>query len=237
MLGKTFPIKMQFGDNSITKTFQENEAWVANDIKSFEINENFNELKLGTVKLFERDTEEFLVENKSFKYKFDETSGLVIKFLSNPSTPSANLMGYDVTVSTGSEGQGFGVEIPVYSTTISAIPTIYDETFGICNYLDAEFNYIECITTLSDVTKMKIKLVSADPIIGGNIVLNFICGDTSFNQTVAVTTSKEYVEIILPTTLSGNLRIERLFNDVNDTLKDNNVVISAIITEIKVENA
>ena len=235
--GATFPLKTQFDGTSFSAEFHETSAWAADDVKTFLIQENYEELKNGTVKLFEKDSEGFLIENKSFKFKFDDSvSGLIIKFTSTPITDE-NFSGYDVTVKTGSDAQGGMIETPVYLTAVSAIPTVYDETYGTCNYLDSEINSIECITAMSDVIGLKLKVISADQLLGGNIVLKFICGGTAFTQTISVTTSKQWVDIVLPNPISGTLTIERMFNDVNDTLKDNGITISTIITDIKVENA
>lgn len=233
--GETFPIKMKFEGNSFSASFHDETAWAQNDEKTFLISENYDELKEGNVRLFENDADGFKIENKNFKYKFDDsTSGLIIKFTSTPST-GIDFESYDVTIKTGIDAQAYGVEKAVSSNLVSAIPSVYDSKYGTCNYLDSDISMIECITRLSDVNKMKLKLISADPLFGGNIVLRFICGQTGFTQTVKVTTSEEFVEIVLPSPISGTLTIERLYNDQNDTLKDNGIVISAILTGIKLE--
>lgn len=233
--GQTFPIKMKFEGNSFSTSFHDTTSFVQDDVKTFLITENYNELKNGNVKLFENDSQGFKVENKNFKFKFDDSvSGLIVKFMDNPITNS-DFSSYDVTIKTGVDVQAYGVETPVFSTTVSAIPTVYDSNYGTCNYLDSEISSIECLTRLSDVNKMKLKVVSADPLLGGNIVLKFMCGSTVFTQTISVANTEGTVDIILPNTISGTLIIERLYNDGNDTLADNGIVISAIITEIKVE--
>ena len=231
--GLTFPIKMKFEGNSFSASFHETTPFVQDTEITFLIEDNYEELKEGNVRVFENDTDGFKVENKNFKFKFDDsTNALIIKF---SAAPIADFESYDVTIKTGIDAQAYGVETPIYSSTVSAIPTVYDSTYGTCNYLDSDISSIECITRLSNVNKLKIKLISADPLYGGSIVLKFMCGSTVFTQAVSVTTSESVAEIIPPTTLNGTLIIERLYTDANDTLSDNGIVISAIITEINME--
>lgn len=233
--GQTFPIKMKFEGNSFSTSFHGTTPFSQDDIETFLITENYNELKEGNVRLFENDSQGFKIENKNFKFKFDDSvSGLIVKFMDAPITDS-DFASYDIIIKTGVDAQAYGIETPVFSTTVSAIPTVYDSNYGTCNYLDSEISSIECLTRLSDVNKMKLKVISADPLLGGNVVLKFMCGSTVFTQTVSVTTLEETVDIILPNTISGTLIIERLYEDGNDTLSDNGITISAIITEIKVE--
>lgn len=233
--GQTFPIKMKFEGNSFSTSFHVENDFTQNAISSFIINENYDELKEGNIRLFETDNQGFQIENKNFKFKFDDsTSGLIIKFMGSPITGD-ELSSYDVTIKTGIDAQAYGVETLIFSSTVSAIPTVYNPSYGTCNYLDSEFSSIECLTRLSNVNKIKLKVISADPLLGGNIILKFKCGSTVFTQTIAVTTEEELVDIVLPNMMSGTLIIERLYDNANDTLKDNGIVISAIITEIKVE--
>lgn len=232
--GQSFPIKMKFEGNSFSTAFHSTTAFAQDELKAFAITENYDELKEGDVRLFENDNQGFKIENKNFKFAFHPVSGLVVKFMEDPITNS-DFESYDITIKTGIAAQAYGVETPVFSTTVSAIPTVYDSNYGTCNYLDSEISSIECITRLSDVSKIKLKVISADPLIGGNAVLKFKCGSTVFTQAVSVTTSEQSVEIILPNIISGVLTIERLYEDANDTLSDNGITISAIITEIKVE--
>lgn len=263
--GYSFPIKMKFNENSpsaefiIERTSAESGQFVTytttkddqtfqrvliNITKSFEIDKDYIELKKGLVKAFAIDSNGYYNEISNFSYKFTDaaTTGekgtLDIKI--EDEDASSDITGVIVQIKTGMGGLSTTILNPTQSTLVSAIPSVYDDTYGTCNYLDDDISSIECLTKVSDIGVIKLKVVSADKNVTGSAVVTITC--ESFSQSFNidnVTGTEKLVTLELDSVISGTLLISRDLTSVNDTLKvtsgDETNVISLIITQIKVE--
>lgn len=193
----------------------------------------------GTVNVSLIDEDGFASVISNFKYKYDDsTNGIIIKI---DDKFIGLYSGLQVTIKLGGSASNVAsVPTPVYSMLISAIPSVYDSTYGVCNYLDDEIQTIECVTKLNDINVLKIKVVSSSPDKSGNIRIQLTCGSWSSGRlTIPATSTETWFEIPLDSKLNGTLVITRHYDDALDTLNDkiNGInAISAIITQIKVES-
>ena len=240
--GKTYPIHMRMSydvDDIISMNFPINDAWEANTGLRFDISENYKTLKeRGRVSVFEVDSSGYLTENRDFKYKFedvtDTTGQFVINFNSAPILEDAFVSG-NILIKVGGDIQIAAPEKQVYKTSISSIPSVNDSNYGICSYLDSNIDSIECLPRLLNVKKIRLKVVSADELYGGQVLLKFKCGEWTLEKVIDVTRFETYVDIDVIPPRSGSLSITRKWEAGADTLKVNDELISLIITEIIVE--
>lgn len=264
--GKTYPIQMKFDTSVPTAKFilnrsdfntsewgstlilnqQTNESYYSiNFSKTFIINEDFDLLKEGNVKAQYEDQDGYLHDLENFGYKFNESaSSLVVNVSGNFAIEFDKIV---ISIKLGTSNATIPtIPTPIYSTQVSAIPSVYDNVYGMCNYLDNEVEKIECLTKLSDVDVIKIKAVTASSDITGDVVLkfnispSFNSSSTTIEKVVSISANEAWQEIVLENPVNGILTISREWNDSRDTLKDTlnlDDVISLIITEIKVETS
>lgn len=135
-----------------------------------------------------------------------------------------------------------------YSLT-TALPTYYDETYGICNVLDDSNPRITCLTRLEKINKITLNVAHfAKASTTHDVVLNFKCGTMNISKTIRIEGNTDEVDVNFDSLLTGTLIIERDYNNDLDTLKEiiemsdqNGVyesiesVLSLCITEIKLE--
>ena len=130
-------------------------------------------------------------------------------------------------------------KMPVYSSNITAIPTVLNDTYGICNYLsrsqDALTNSINVLSRFSNVSRISLYVVSADENIDGNVTFNTKIGNFISQTTCYVSTEPSWVYITNTGSSSGEISINRISN--NDTLIDpvTGNGIDCIILGIRVE--
>lgn len=244
--GVTYPLKFQYKNDLIIKIAKD-EKYKALDTVEFALSSYsesvYQAVKNGFLSLTsfhnELDSDQNIINVwysniLNFSYSFnDDTRILTIKLLSDIPSNSDGIMltiGMD-----GSNSNALAVSTPLFSSTTGAIPTVYTEEFGICNLLDSKIPAITCLTKFEDVNGLALKVITSDETKIGNVELLFSCGTTSWSQVISVSTTEEWISINVPNQLTGTLVIQRNFNSSNDTLKDDDLVISMCITNIKME--
>jgi hypothetical protein len=240
--GFTYPLKFKFKNDILVKHEISFETTQIDEFLTIKLDgytdSLFEEASNGVVSVFFQDADGFLRNVSEFGYKFaaDETTleyNLLIKFFSEiPADAVKAIVSIQVNAN---NAMALAVATPVYSSQIAAIPSLYDEKLGICNILDESIPQITCNTKFENVNRMAIKVVSADSNVTGNIKLSFTCGSSSWVEIVPVGATEEWFELSLEDRLNGTMVITRIVDDVEDTLKDDDLVISAFITNIKVE--
>lgn len=169
-----------------------------------------------------------------FRYIFDDKARtLSVQILCETPGDSENIIAM-IEVD-GTNAMALAVASPVYSSSINAIPSVYDEEFGVCNLLDESIPQITCTTKFEDVNRLSLKLVSADSNVTGNVVLAFQCGEVSWEETITVTDKESWIELTPENRLTGTMVITRVYGSSFDTLKNDDLVISLCITNIKAE--
>ena len=126
---------------------------------------------------------------------------------------------------------GSKINVPVYSSFESAIPTVSDEVYGTCNYLSKTNSSLTNITLLSRFVNIKricLYVVSMDGNIG-NVSLNVKFGQNEVDKVINVSSIENWVYIENTQNSSGEIIITRV-SDNNDTLND-----ICIVTGIRVE--
>lgn len=236
--GFTYPLKFRYKNNLIIKQEVLTATSVIDGLVTFDLS-TYNEamydaMKNGRISLVSQDESGWTSNIYDFKFIFDdETKTLKMQINSELPIDSKSIIaiiGIDAT-----SPMALAVASPVYSSTINAIPTIYDETFGVCNVLDESIPQITCTTKLENVNKVSIKVISSDPMITGNVKLAFACGSITWEEVIPVTSTETWVVLNPPSSLSGTLVVTRVTADSADTLKSDDLVISLCITNIKVE--
>ena len=122
-----------------------------------------------------------------------------------------------------------GFRVPVYSSAVQAIPTVTDEEFGVCNYLDkasASLNSFTCLTRFVNITRLSLYIKAIQP---GNISLTVKFGTNTVNVVKSVTSSESWIYIDNTNRSSGEISVTRN-NDSSDTLTP-----ACIVTGIRVE--
>ena len=94
------------------------------------------------------------------------------------------------------------------------VSTIADSSYGEVASLDSIYNFVLMGTI--QVSKLRLRVVSADPLISGNI--NIIAFGQSF--TIPVTNTPQWVDIIPSQTYEGLVNVYRDVSNTNDTLKE-----------------
>ena len=240
--GLTYPLKFSFKNEFIIKLTKDG-VFGINDNLDFDLSSYstavYEAASNGVISLNSVDEKGWRTNIIAFKYQYnDETKHLVINLLADLPADSKGVV---LTIGVdGSNSNALAVSSPVYSTLINAIPTVYDETYGICNLLDENIPSVTCLTKLEDINVLSLKVVTSDLSVTNKTVdLRFNCGNTEFTQTIPVKNTEEWVSINLPNQLSGTLIITRQYNSTNDTLNETmdgvKSILSVCITNIKVE--
>lgn len=94
------------------------------------------------------------------------------------------------------------------------VHTLEDEVYGEVGVLDDVYSFNVLGST--EVSKLRLRVVSADPSITGNVTV------VAFGQnyTFPVTNSPKWVDLIPPTIFEGKVNVYRLVNSESDTLKE-----------------
>lgn len=256
--GITYVLKFQFKNNLVLKIRKDGQFnpldEIEFDLTSYSVSV-FEAAKNGLLSLTSihvetdsstNDESTWYSNISNFSYSFieeDDSKVLKIKLLADVPSNSSGIM---LTIGVdGSNTNALAVSSPIFSSTTGAIPTVYDEEFGICNLLDNKISSITCLTKFEDVNSLSLKVVSADETVSGNIVLAFGCGSSNYDdgtwpsQVIPVDNVEKWVTINVPRSITGTLVIKRIFDSVDDTLKSNSelndVIISAVITNIRME--
>lgn len=236
--GFTYPLKFKFKDNFLVKhevftttAVQDNQIVI--DLSNY-TTAMFDSAINGHISVYSRNAEGWISNMPEFAYKFDATNrNLLIKFSTDVPDDSENIV---VMIQVdGSSAMALAVASPVYSSPVSAIPSIYDEELGVCNVLDEAIPQITCSSKFEDINRFSLKVVSADSNVVGKVKLSFSCNTTQWEETIDVTGTETWVSLTPPERLTGTMIITRLTSDPSDTLKDEDLVISLYITNIKVE--
>lgn len=236
--GFTYPLKFRYKNNLIIKQEVLTATSVVDGLVTFDLSiyseSMYDAMKNGRISLVSQDESGWTSNIYDFKFIFDDQER-TLKMQINSELPIDSksiiaIIGIDATTP-----MALAVASPVYSSTINAIPTIYDETFGVCNVLDESIPQITCTTKLENVNKVSVKVISSDSNVTGNVKLAFACGSITWEEVIPVTSAEEWVVLNPPHSLSGTLVITRVIADSADTLKSDDLVISLCVTNIKVE--
>lgn len=236
--GFTYPFKFKYKNNFLLKHEVITIETVVNNRVEFDLssysNSLFEETKSGHISLLSKNNEGWLRNLYDFSYTFDdENRKLIVDIISEIPNDSASIL-LIINIDNAS-AMALAVASPVYSTNITAIPSVYDEEFGACNVLDESIPQITCTTKFDDINKLSLKLCSADENVEGNVELAINCGGTSWSEVVAVTKTETWVNLNIPNRLTGTCVISRVIGSSADTLKSNGDTISLCVTNIKVE--
>lgn len=187
----------------------------------------------------EPDGHSYLEITDGFVYNFiqdnDENDGNIkLQYYFN-SQESSNQYKYFIkiklnlfNINSGSLISGF--KVPVYSSTVQAVPTVTDEEIGVCNYLDktsTSLNSFTCLTRFVNITRLSLYISSE---IAGNISLTVKFGNNTVNVVKPVTTSESWIYIENSQLSSGEITVTRN-DDSSDTLSS-----ACIVTGIRVES-
>ena len=127
---------------------------------------------------------------------------------------------------------GTKFDIPVYSSVENAIPTVSDENYGTCNYLDKTNSALSKITLLSrfvNIKRISLYVASMDKS-SGKVSLNVKFGSNEINNVIRdVTGNESWIYIENTANSSGEITVTRN-NNLYDTLSN-----ICIITGIRVE--
>lgn len=108
--------------------------------------------------------------------------------------------------------------------------TFMNETYGRCVQLDATTPTMNFAAPVWDVKKIRLRVVSANPDVTGNIVLVPRVNSVELEaHTVAVGGTPSAVEITLPSAQSGLFSLRRDYSSDNDTLQDGEPVTALIL--------
>lgn len=117
-------------------------------------------------------------------------------------------------------------------TTTPAVDHVYySETYGTVIYLDDD-NAIQVVGYQGDAWRtIELYLVSADSSVAGNIVLEL--GENRLVAPVTATLSKLTWNLQTPT--AGNISVTRNYIDSEDTLKDGDSVVTALLVDWRIK--
>jgi hypothetical protein len=238
--GFTYPLKFKYKNNLLVKQEVLTSTSVVDGLVEFNLT-NYSDplygaVKNGHISIFSRNNEGWMRNLYDFSYLFDDSRRvLMVKLLTDVPEDSINIV--SMIEVDGTSAMALAIASPVYSSSITAIPSVYDEEFGICNLLDEGIPMITCTTKFEDVNRLSLKMRSADPNVSDKQVkLAFNCGSTSWQEVFdEITATEKWVSITPPERLTGTLTITRLLEDSADTLKADDLVISLCITNIKAE--
>lgn len=258
--GITFPILMRLENIVIPgiekafekaedqETAEENGTWYVDEDENvvFDqaiiIDENYEVLKNGTVKVQYEDENGFRHDLQGFGYKFNDEEGTIsINYNEKQETEFSVIY---VSVKVGITNQSLpAIPYHVYNSSIAAIPTVYDDTYKTCNYLDSNIPSIESITKLYDVDLIYLSILTPSLNVSGDIVLKIEVDDTVIFDELPfknITNTRQVFPIYFETPIEGTLKITRLIGNEKDTLNDisNGIeALTAIITDIKAESS
>ena len=263
--GITYPLKLQFKNDLVIKLVKTEEDLNGNleplqiiefDLSEYEYSQEYVEAaRNGLLSLASYYTEtttnadgeiitnEWYANIPNFSYSFDDNFKVKIKILSDvPLKYSGIILTIGVD---GSNSNALAVSTPTFSSNISAIPTVYDEDNGICNYLDENFPAITCLTKFENINSLSLKIKIVSPIPGapaGNtrqIKLRFKCGKTEVIKPITLPSdASEKWEDILVEPLTGTLVIERIFDnedELYELINDTKRYLTVCITNIRME--
>lgn len=236
--GLTYPLKFKYKNNLLVKQEVLTSTSVINGRIEYDLSTYtdplYGAVKNGHISIFSRNDEGWMRSLYDFEYLFDDSRRfLIVQLYSDVPEDSQNVVAM-IEVD-GTSAMALAIASPVYSSPITAIPSVYIEEFGVCNLLDEGIPQITCTTKFEDVNRLSLKIRSADSAITGVVKLAFNCGSTSWEETFEVSGVETWVSITPPERLSGTMVITRLIDDAADTLKSDDLVISLCITNIKAE--
>ena len=225
--GNTWPLKFKYKNNLILKkTIPHTEG---NDVVStytFDNSDEYASSKNGRVSFYAITEDDAYTTIPFFRYKFNDLDKTlsISSLMALPSDTNRKMA---------------MIELNPDSIMGVSVPTFVDVSYiDISNPIMLGSENLSAVVpggNIENISKMYLKISSADDNRTGNVMLKFTFGESaSVTDIVSVDGEDTWKEINLNGQKSGELTIERLCDNDADTLKENDLVITCTISNIKV---
>ena len=234
--GRTWPLKFKYKNSLLLKYIKEGMP-SANEALTFDFSNysdiDYTTIRNGRISVYALSNDGFTTSLPCYRYKFDDANKILTVILTMD-PPSDTIKSMLMVELDGHMAMALAVKTPVYSSTIGFSSYEYNQDLGVYAFnFDSYDSTFTSTTNLSNVSRIKLKVVSGDPNVTGTIGLTISCG--SFEETFAINvTDEEAWQVIdLDSPLNGVLIMKR--SAEGDTLKSNGSLVTCILTNIQVQ--
>ena len=237
--GFTYKLKFRYKNTLLMKFLRDSKPEIGN---AFEMDFgmysqlDYSSIRNGRISVYAANDEGYLTTIPSFRYRFNDNTQIlsVVVLMRVPEDTVKTVIMVELD---GHSAMAMAVPTPVFSSFVGFASSSYSEELGWYSVLNSDGSELTVASNFDNVSKLYLKVKSADENVSGNCVVRFQCGsDEPFTRTIHATGNSTWVQIPIDSALNGTLKLSRVVTDSADTLKDGNTAIDLIITNIRIES-
>lgn len=234
--GKSYPLKFKY-KNTLLMKFLKDGAPEVGTAMEFDFSDysdvDYSSIRNGRLSVYALNAEGYVTSLPCHRYRFndgDKTLTLII--VMDPPEDSVKTM---VTVELdGHSAMAMAVPTPVFSSFVGFTEYSTIEELDMVGIELSDDSAHVSSTNLDNVSKLYVKVMSADGSVSGKIALRVKCGAVDVIRHIDVTPNEMWREVPLPSALTGQLELSRAPGDEGDTLKRDGQTITCYLTNVKV---